>query len=173
MLRRHFLKVLPVSAFSFLALKLSGCGSETHPTSDSSSLAARFAALGNLRIWSYYVPLTSYQGIIEEFEGRNSLDRKVIFEQLSRQTSRINGRESDGTANPATLNVDALQNSEEYLRVRFWHDDNGNKSEAAGHSLYVFKRYLTDLEAGKKVFVATGIYQGHFHVVMIEPATAS
>jgi hypothetical protein len=165
MRRRDFFKALSLPAFSFLGLKLAGCGRIPEASgSDGLALKERFDRLGSLRVWAYYVPLTSYDGIIEEFEGRNELDRKVLYDEVIKETSRINGRETDGTTN-TSLNVDEL--TEEYLRVHFWHDDNGGNREC--HSLFVFKRYLTELEAGNKVFVATGIFQGHFHVVMIEP----
>lgn len=117
-----------------------------------------------LKIWSYYVPLTSYDGIIDKIEGMNPLDRKVILAEVMKKTNRINGKETDGTKNSASFEIDQLHKAPEFVRVKFWHDDNG----ASGHTLHIFRRYLEDLEAGKNVFVATGTFQGHFHVVRIQ-----
>jgi hypothetical protein len=122
---------------------------------------------GTVRIWSYYVPLTSYSGIIENFEGKNPQDLKVIFNEVIKKTDRISGKETDGTKNQS-FELSALQAAPESLRVHFWHDDNG-KRVPSGHCLYIYKRYLEDLEKGNNVFVATGMYQGHFHVVMLQP----
>lgn len=159
MKRRAFLKLAALFTVSF-----SGLGSLlfSRKASGSESLEAQ-----SLRIWSYYVPLTSYGGILDD-GGEHALDRKAVFSELIKKTNRISGRRTDGTSNPSSFQIEDLQHADQYLRVHFWHDDNGTKRRS-GHSLYVFKRYLEDLENGEKVFVATGMYQGHCHIVMIEP----
>lgn len=118
-----------------------------------------------LKIWSYYVPLQTYDGILDKIEGMNPLDRKVILAEVMKKTNRIDGKETDGTKNTASFEIDELHKAPEFVRVKFWHDDNGG---ATGHTLHIFRRYLEDLEAGKNVFVATGTFQGHFHVTRIQ-----
>lgn len=157
MKRRVFLKSLLLPALSFVGLR--SWGVEEYEFQDESKF----------RIWSYYVPLTSYSGILETAEGMNKLDRTVIFEKVIKVTNRISGKETDGTKNPASFSLEELQNATDYLRVKFWHDDQG-EFRPSGHDLYIFKRHLEDLESGKKLFIATGMTQGHFHVVMITAA---
>lgn len=121
-----------------------------------------------LRLWSYYVPLTSYEGILDTIPDQHPWDCKVKFEEVIKKTNRISGKETDGTSNPASFELIDLDNADGFIRVRFWHDDNGTATSQA-HSLFIFRRYLDDLLNGQKVFVATGMFQGHFHVVMIQP----
>ena len=162
MLRRDFIRSTSVQACSLLGLGVIGCG-----RLEDSTLVSRLNMIKIQEIWSYYAPFSSYDGIVEEFQGRNSLDRRVIYEDLIKKTNRVNGKKSDGTDNRAHLDIEALEGSnEDYLRVKFWHDDNGSDK---GHTLYIFKRHLEILEAGEKLFVATGMHANHFHIVMIEP----
>lgn len=167
MIRRDFLKTLAGPVVGLLGLRLSGCGQAL--TSVPHAISEELPE--TLRIWSYYVPLTSYTGIIEEFEGRDPRDRRILFDKVVRQTSRISGRRDDGTENRANIKVADLRSAADSVRIRFWHDDNDAVGQN-GHSLYLFKRYLELLDAGEKVFVATGMIQGHFHIVMIDPTAA-
>ena len=168
MLRRQFLKYVSMPAFGWLALKLVGCGAKDSASSlhgDGTTLPE------SLRIWSYYVPLTKYEGVIEDFEGRDPLDLKIDFAKVSQRTSRISGNRNDGTNNRAELVVGELRDAEtDYIRVPFWHDDEDPEGDA-GHALHIFKRHLESLDAGEKLFIATGLHQqNHYHVVMIDPA---
>jgi hypothetical protein len=167
MIRRDFLRLLSAPLFGMIGLRLSGCG--IHVGNSDASETQDLPE--TLRIWSYYVPLTSYNGVIEDFDGRNPLDRRVLFDKVRNQTSRISGRRDDGTENRANVKVADLRAAEGGLRIRFWHDDN-DVSGQNGHTLHLFRRYLNLLDAGEKVYVATGMIQGHFHVVMIDPTAA-
>jgi len=169
MQRREFVRLATLPILGGFGLSIAGCG--VGPAKNP-ALAMPMMRSNSLKIWSYYVPLTSYSGIMEEFDGRHEYDRKIIFDEVRRRTNRISGRRSDGTLNRADLDLDALRETDDMLRVAFWHDDQDSDGDT-GHSLFVFPRYLADLDAGETVFLATGMYQSHFHVVMIEPATWS
>lgn len=169
MIRRDFLRLLSTPFFGLIGVKLAGCGIQSNDS--SISVTENEALPETLRIWSYYVPLTSYTGIIEDFEGRDPRDRRVLFERVRNQTTRISGRRDDGTENRANVRISDLSASENGLRIRFWHDDTDAAGQN-GHTLHLFKRYLDILDSGEKVYVATGMIQGHFHVVMIDPTAA-
>lgn len=170
MFRRDFLRYLAAPFVSLLGLKLVGCGAPAASSDLKASVSSDYLP-EVLRIWSYYVPMTSYSGILEEFEGRHPLDRRVFFDKVRAKTNRVSGRRDDGTENRANVRVDDLRNTTEPLRIRFWHDDT-DASGQTGHTLNLFPRYLEMLDAGEKVFVATGTFQGHFHIVMIDPTAA-
>lgn len=166
MFRRDFLKSMTAPFFGLLGLKLVGCGRVLGAREGLSQVRDLPEVV---KIWSYYVPLTSYDGIIEDFEGRDENDRRILVDQVTRRTNRISGRRDDGTENRVNLVVDDLRNSgEDFVRVHFWHDDN-DSSGHSGHTLHLYKRYLDLLDAGEKIYVATGMIQGHFHIVMIDP----
>lgn len=164
MKRREFLKlsVTPVA----LSLATVGCGIEE---SSKLSLTERFRRLDLKEIWAYYVPLSRYDGLLDDYQGRHELDRKVILSEVQKRTQRINGARTDGTKNRASFTIEALESSEEFIRVKFWHDD--SLEHERGHTLYFFKRHIETLESGEKLFVATGMTQNHFHIAMVEPKT--
>lgn len=168
MIRRDFFKVIAAPFIALLGLRLTGCG---RPDQALSATDDNEVLPETIKIWSYYVPLTSYEGIIEEFEGRSQLDRRIIFDQVTRRTNRISGRRDDGTENRVNIKVSDLQAAAEFVRVHFWHDDVDGSGQR-GHTLHLFKRYLDILDAGEKVYVGTGTIDGHFHVVMIDPTAA-
>ena len=167
MLRRTLVKAAASAPVVGMGMALTGCGTSAQ---HSSLLAQRVVQLPDeLSLWSYYAPLLSYEGLFDEVENRHERDRLLDFEAVRRAQPRMTGRRGDGTLNRERLVVADLRDSEEdFVRVRFWHDDNSQTGDT-GHTLFLFKRYLAKLEAGETLFVATGMIQSHFHVVMIEP----
>jgi len=172
MIRRDFFKSISKLFLGILGIKLvSACGQDDASLSDTSNVLESTDLPETLKIWSYYVPLTSYNGIIEDFEGRPELDRRVMFEKLRAVTTRISGRRDDGIENRAKIKIADLRAAEDSVRVQFWHDDT-DASGLNGHTLHLFRRYLDQLDAGEKVYVATGTFLNHFHVVMLDPTAA-
>jgi hypothetical protein len=172
MIRRDFFKTIAKTFLGFFGLKLvAACGQDDVKSAQAASGLSLAELPETVKIWSYYVPLSSYNGIIEEFEGRHALDRRVLFEKVSAVTTRISGRRNDGTENRANIKISDLRAAEGPIRVPFWHDDT-DTTGARGHTLHLFSRYLQQLDAGEKVYIATGMILNHFHVVMLDPTAA-
>jgi len=172
MIRRDFFKTIAKTFLGLFGLKVAvACGEDSNEFSQTTSELGLTELPETIKIWSYYVPLTTYNGILDEFEGRHELDRRVLFDKVRTVTPRISGRRNDGTENRANIKVADLRAADGPIRVQFWHDDT-DASGVRGHTLHLFSRYLEQLDAGEKVYVATGVILNHFHIVMLDPTAA-
>ena len=172
MIRREFFKTIAKTFLGLMGFKLmAACGQSESDVSNTASGLGLTELPETLKIWSYYVPLSTYNGILEDFDGRHALDRCVLFDKVRAVTTRISGRRNDGTENRANIKVADLRAAEAPIRVQFWHDDT-DTTGARGHTLHLFNRYLEKLDAGEKVYIATGMILDHFHVVMLDPTAA-
>lgn len=172
MIRRDFFKTIAKTLLGLFGFKLvAACGESESELSQTANGLGLAELPETLKIWSYYAPLSTYNGILEDFEGRHALDRCVVFDKVRAVTNRITGRRNDGTENRAMIKVADLRAAEGPIRVRFWHDDT-DATGAQGHTLHLFKRHLEKLDAGEKVYIATGMILNHFHIVMIDPTAA-
>ena len=172
MIRRDFFKTIAKTFLGLIGLRfMAACGQADVSSPQTSHGLGLTDLPETVKIWSYYVPLTTYNGILDDFEGRHALDRRVLFDKVKNVTTRISGRRTDGTENRANIRIADLRAAEAPIRIQFWHDDT-DTSGARGHTLHLFSRYLEQLDAGEKVYIATGMILDHFHIVMLDPTAA-